>query len=117
MGVDRFHVVFRERDHREAGSLETKRIAAGSGKEGDGLSLVLLLLVFLRCHSDNCSYRDCSCQILDFLFYWEGRNLVGLRRPRIVIKVILSGPSYHRVTVHRIRVTATHDQVIDLSER
>ena len=121
MGIDRRFIVFRERDHCEAGSLETERIAAGSGKEGDGFSLVLLiLLIFLllmRCHSDNCSSSDCSCQILDFLFYWEGRNLVGLRRPTIVIKVILSGPSYHRVSVHRIRVTAAHDQVIDLRER
>ena len=144
MGIDGFHVVFRERDHREAGSLETERIAAGSGKEGDGFSLI-----FLRCHSDNCSRCNCSCQILDFLFYWEcrilhvphrptivlpdgrilhvphrprivlpyGRILVGPHRPTIVIKVILSGPSYHSVSVHRIRVTATHDQVIDLRER
>ena len=121
MGRDSSRIVFRECDHREAGSLETERIAAGSGKEGDGLSLVLLvLLIFLllmRCHSDNCSSSDCSCQILDFLFYWEGRNLVGLRRPTIVIKVILSGPAHDRIPVHRIGVTAADDQVIDLRER
>ena len=147
MGIYSGFIVFRKRDDRKAGSLETERIAAGSGKEGDGLSLVLLLLVFLRCHSDNCSYRDCSCQILDFLcdghilrvphrptivfacahilvglrrptiVLPHGRILVGPHRPTIVIKVILSGPSYHRVSVHCIRVTAADDQVIDLGER
>lgn len=106
MGRDSSRIVFRERDDREACSLETERIAAGSGKEGDGLSLVLLLLIFVRCHSDNCSCYRCSCQILDFLCDAHilrvprrprivlpyGRILVGLRRPTIVIACCSSRP-------------------------